>query len=85
MMNIAQAVLTKHAVLRLAKRQLTESDVRQVLATPEQIEEVRPGRVVAQGLVSGYLLRVFVDVDRFPAEIVTACRTSKIEKYRVQP
>ena len=32
-----------------------------------------------------YLLRVFVDVDRTPAEVVTVYRTSKIEKYRSQP
>ena len=28
-----------------------------------------------------YLVRVFVDVDRIPAEVVTAYRTSKIEEY----
>jgi len=28
-----------------------------------------------------YLLRVFVDIDRDPAEIVTAYRTSRIAKY----
>jgi hypothetical protein len=31
---------------------------------------------------ASYLMRVFVDVDRKPAEVVTAYRTSKIEKYR---
>jgi hypothetical protein len=28
-----------------------------------------------------YLLRVFVDIDRDPAEIVTVYRTSRIAKY----
>ena len=28
-----------------------------------------------------YLLRVFVDIDRTPAEVVTAYRTSKFAKY----
>jgi len=28
-----------------------------------------------------HLLRIFVDVDREPAEVVTAYRTSKISKY----
>jgi hypothetical protein len=48
---------------------------------------VRPGRVVYQSRVEfgepsqRYLLRVFVDIDRRPAEVVTAYRTSKIEKY----
>jgi hypothetical protein len=28
-----------------------------------------------------FLLRVFVDVGRWPAEVVTAYRTSKVAKY----
>ena len=28
-----------------------------------------------------YLLRVFVDIDREPPEVVTAYRTGKVEKY----
>jgi hypothetical protein len=28
-----------------------------------------------------YLVRAFVDIDRKPAEVVTAYRTSKISKY----
>jgi len=28
-----------------------------------------------------YLMRVFVDIDRDPAEVVTVYRTSKIGKY----
>ena len=49
---------------------------------------MRPGRIVVQGMISvgerplDYLLRVFLDVDRSPPEVVTAYRTSKIEKYR---
>jgi len=43
------------------------------------------GRDVAQSRVEyqgrEYLVRVFIDVDRLPAEVVTAYRTSKIAKY----
>jgi hypothetical protein len=48
-----------------------------VLAEPDTVESVRVGRVVAQKVfhhgVRGrnYFLRVFVDVDRVPPEIVT--------------
>jgi hypothetical protein len=28
-----------------------------------------------------FLIRVFVDIDRRPAEVVTAYRTSKVSKY----
>ena len=56
-----------------------------VLAAPEQREAVRPGQDVLQSRVESerktYLVRVVVDVDRSPPEVVTAYRTSKIEKY----
>lgn len=84
-MNLSQAVLTAHALGQMAKRQVTSADVGRVLAAPEQVLEVRAGRVVAQGMAGEYLLRVFVDIDRTPAEVITVYRTSKIEKYRSQP
>jgi hypothetical protein len=64
--------------------------VRQVVAAPEQREAVRPGRDVLQSRIElegrTYLVRVFVDVDRSPAEVVTAYRTSKTEKdWRSEP
>jgi hypothetical protein len=54
--------------------------------------DVRPGRVVLQSRIlmgepaKTYLVRVFLDVDRRPAEVVTVYRTGKISKYwREQP
>jgi hypothetical protein len=32
-----------------------------------------------------FLLRVFVDVERRPAEVITAYRTSKVAKYWRRP
>ena len=81
-MNLEQAILTDHALRQMNRRHVTAAEVRRVLAMPEQVLEVRPGRVVVQGLRDEYLLRVFVDVDRTPAEVVTVYRTSKIAKYR---
>jgi len=58
-----------------------------VLAKPEQRLEVRTGRVVLQSRIAmglperTYLVRVFVDVDRTPAEIVTVYRTRRVSKY----
>ncbi len=80
--------LTDHAQLEMERRQITEAQVAQVLAAPEQIEVVRPGRAVYQSRIGFgepvriYLLRVFVDTDRRPVQVVTAYRTSRIEKYR---
>jgi Domain of unknown function (DUF4258) len=79
--------LTDHAQMEMARRQISASDVARVLATPEQMEMVRPGRVVYQARVAcgtptaTYLLRVFVDIDRQPPDVVTVYRSSKITKY----
>jgi hypothetical protein len=82
---ILDFVLTPHASLELVRRGLDEAVVQQVLANPEQRILVRPGHEVAQSRLDTagrrYLLRVFVDTDRSPAEVVTAYRTSKVDKY----
>jgi Domain of unknown function (DUF4258) len=80
---IVDYILTDHAVIELSRRGLEQRDIDAVLRNPEV--DVRPGRVVLQSkyLEGGteYLLRVFVDIDHTPAEVVTAYRTSKIAKY----
>jgi hypothetical protein len=82
---ITEYVISGHATLEMQRRGIDETAVRAVLAAPQQREGVRPGRDVLQSLteVSGkrYLVRVLVDVNRRPAEVVTAYRTSKIAKY----
>jgi hypothetical protein len=82
-----EPIFTAHAVFEIKRRQLTEEIVRNVIENPEQHWEVRKGRVVFQARVKmltpekEYLVRVFVDIDREPAEIVTAYKTGRIEKY----
>ena len=84
---ITEYRLTDHARLQIERRQIVEAEVAQVLSAPEQTEELRPGRVVCQSRIGFevpariYLLRVLVDIDRRPAEVVTAYRTSRIGKY----
>jgi hypothetical protein len=82
---IVAFVVTPHARFELQRRGLDETIVRRVLGAPEQRETLRPGRDVLQSRLEiegqRYLVRVFVDVDRSPAEVVTAYRTSKIDKY----
>lgn len=70
--SITNYRLTDHAREEMVRRQITQEEVAEVLATPEQTETVREGREVYQSrLPSGdppkiYLLRVFVDIDRLP-------------------
>ena len=88
LMPITKYKLTDHARHEMARRQINEAEIAKVLAVPEQTQIVRVGRAVYQSRLEmgdppkTYLLRVFVDVDRKPVEVVTAYRTSKIEKYR---
>lgn len=84
-MELKDATITAHAAEQMIRRQVSELDVRDVLSEPEAVLTVREGRVVAQALRGAYLLRVFVDIDRQPPEVVTLYRTSKIEKYRRRP
>jgi hypothetical protein len=79
--------LTKHAKDEMVRRQINEAEVAQVISSPEQILTARKGRNIYQSRISvgvsekSYLLRIFIDVDRSPMEVVTVYRTSKIEKY----
>jgi hypothetical protein len=80
-------VFTPHARFEIERRGLGEELVRGVLEAPGQRWELQPGRHVLQSKISMgepprvYVLRVIVDVDKQPNEVVTAYRSSKIDKY----
>ena len=78
-------IITDHAAFEMQRRGISQEMIREVLENPGQRITVREGREVFQNrLDSGgktFLLRIIVDADRNPAEVVTAYKTSKIEKY----
>ena len=84
---VFEFVFTDHALTEMARREISQGQVRNVLTKPEQMEWIRGGRAVYQSKYNTgeppktYLLRVFVDIDRKPPHVVTVYRTSKIEKY----
>lgn len=82
---VRRYVITPHAGFEMQRRKVAEAIVRGVLAAPEQRYAVRAGRDVLQSRVTlagkTYLVRVFVDIDRSPAEVVTVYRTSQIQRY----
>jgi hypothetical protein len=69
----------------MKERGLDKKVILLVLTKPEKREPDRFGREVFQSTVvigsKRYVVRVFVDVARVPAVVVTAYRTSQIEKY----
>ena len=79
--------LSEHARLQAARRGIAEDVVLAVARAPEQTIDAGDGREVRQSRVSfgenegRYLVRVVVDRLDGGALIVTAYRTSKIEKY----
>lgn len=64
--------------------------MRLVLAKPDAVLPVRTGRIVAQRKLDmdvptrPFMIRVIIDVDRTPPEIVTAYRTSRMNRYEGQ-
>ena len=82
---IRESLITDHAAIEMERRGISSEQVRRILEKPEQRMKVREGRDVLHSRVKMedglYLIRVFVDVNRTPAEVVTVYRTNKIEKY----
>jgi hypothetical protein len=80
--------LSTHAEWEMTRRGIRRELVEAVMDQPEQrlVDESRAGRWIYQSRLAFedgkiYLVRVVVDEDEEPPAIVTAYRTSKIEKY----
>lgn len=79
--------LSRHARLQAARRGVNEATMIEVAGSPDQRQAIRPGREVRQSRITDeasgrlYLLRVVVDTASEGDTVVTACRTSKIDKY----
>ena len=82
-----QAGRVQNGSHRMEYRAIGLDVVTRVVEGPEQRLPVRPGRDVFQSKPllgdppQEYLVRMFVDVDRKPAEVVTVYRTTRIAKY----
>jgi len=83
--SVGEYRITRHAAFEMKRRGIGEKIVEHVFTAPEQRYAVRPGRDVLQSKIAfagtTYLVRVLVDVDRRPVEVVTVYRTSNIAKY----
>ena len=82
--------LTPHAAQELLRRNIPRPFLDQVLADPQQIVVERQGRKAYQSRLDFgdgkvFLLRAIVDDSATPARVITAYRTSKIEKYWREP
>jgi hypothetical protein len=80
-------VISDHALFEMKRRQIPEEALREVALAPEQVVSSEKGRMIYQSRVSDsdsarqMLLRVIVEDHGDALFVVTAYRTSKIEKY----
>ena len=80
-----ELILSKHAKEQIADRGIPERVVRNVVKAPEQQynndidETVCQSKKIFEDKV--YLVRVYVNFYKEPPVIISAYRTSKIEKY----
>jgi hypothetical protein len=84
--------ISDHARAAMARREVTEDQVRGVLRAPQAVVPGnRPGREVAQGPVMlgdpplKVLLRVVVEVGQSPPEVVTVYATTQFRRYGAKP
>ena len=80
-------VISDHAAFQIARRGIRTALVMETAQSPQQIVESREGRAIYQShyvdRTSGrtHLIRVVVERQADTLYVVTAYRTSKIEKY----
>jgi Domain of unknown function (DUF4258) len=92
MTDFSAARLSDHARTAMARRAISEAQLREVLRAPQALVQAnRPGRVVVQGPVTlgdppeKALLRVVVEVDLDPPEVVTVYATTQFRRYGAKP
>ena len=92
MTDFGAARLSDHARTAMARRAISEAQLREVLRAPQAVVPAnRPGRVVVQGPVTlgdppqKALLRVVVDVGLDPPEVVTVYATTQFRRYGAKP
>jgi hypothetical protein len=80
------ATFTKHALEQMQLRGITEQMVVDTIANADkesmQDNEVRIyQKLLTFGVDNNFLLRVFVNIEKLPPQVITVYRTSKLDKY----
>ena len=72
---------TKHALERMKVREITKEDIIGAINNPEKIIQDAHGIFIAQQVKKKYLLRVFYYTQKNSNIVITAYKTSKLNKY----
>ncbi len=76
-----QITFIQHALDRLKERGINEELVIKVIENPDNIDPESQRRRIAQKLINGKLLRVVYDDEDESIVVISAYRTSKVDKY----
>lgn len=74
-------VITPAVRQKIEDHGLSVAEVEAVVVAPEQIVSGHSGRLVYQSRVGRFLIRVVIEADTDPLEVVTAYRTRNVAKY----
>ncbi len=72
---------TKHALERMRIRGITKEEVIDAITNPEKEITDSYGNLIAHKVIKKYLLRVFYYIEEDSKIVITAYKTSKIDKY----
>jgi len=72
---------TKHALERMKIRSITKEEIIDTINNPEKQLSDSFGNIIVQKVKKNYLLRVFYYNEENSKIVITAYKTSKIDKY----
>ena len=72
---------TKHALERMKIRAITKEEIIDAINNPEKEVNDSFGNVIAHKIKKKYLLRVFYYIEEDSKIVITAYKTTKIDKY----
>jgi len=72
---------TKHALERMKIRSITKEEIIETINNPENELNDSYGNIIAHKIKKKYLLRVFYYNEEDSKVVITAYKTTKIDKY----
>ena len=72
---------TRHALQQMQNRGIHKDEVKEAVNNPDKVVKNSGNNLIAQKLIEKKLLRVFYRTEGKDKVIITAYKTSKIEKY----
>ncbi|MHA1646484.1 MAG: DUF4258 domain-containing protein [Promethearchaeota archaeon] len=74
-------IYTKHSLLQMKNRKISPTQIESILKNPQKKTDDEFGNQVAQKIIDNYLIRVIYKIQDENIVIITAYRTSKLNKY----